>query len=241
MIGPLDSISAGAKVAHGFDEPPSIDLSHVPPAMGDSLCFTSPTRLDPRQLAVLAKGWMRSTLKERIVIQAVRDGTLSIDEAGRVWRHFKYRTRAPHTRFPIPAKRAECSEGPSGYLIVTVTINGVSVRAKAHRLVWQFFHGDIPEGLDINHLDGVKPNNRPANLEVATRSENIIHDFRVLATRTMVGENNSRAIFTEPQVSWIKEQIAERRYTGLALAAMFGVDSSTIYAIKNGKTWNHIG
>lgn len=50
---------------NGFDEPPSIDLSHVPPEMGDSLCFRA-VRLDPRQLAVLAKGWM--TITKRCVV-----------------------------------------------------------------------------------------------------------------------------------------------------------------------------
>lgn len=54
----LDMIALNSKVAYGFDEPPSIDLPHVPPAMGDSLRLTGPTRLDPRQLAVLLEGCM---------------------------------------------------------------------------------------------------------------------------------------------------------------------------------------
>jgi len=107
---------------NGFDEPPSIDLSHVPPAMGDSLCFTSPTRLDPRQLAVLVGGRMKSALGERTLIHFVRDGLFSIDDQGRIWRHFRRKNDRARTRVPIPARRAERSS-EAGYLSITISLD----------------------------------------------------------------------------------------------------------------------
>jgi hypothetical protein len=42
----------------------------------------------------------------------------------------------------------------------------------AHLIVWNMHNGDIPEGMDIDHIDGNKLNNKLENLRLATRSEN---------------------------------------------------------------------
>lgn len=42
----------------------------------------------------------------------------------------------------------------------------------AHRLAWYFTHGKWPEN-EIDHINGVKTDNRIANLREATRSQNI--------------------------------------------------------------------
>lgn len=41
-----------------------------------------------------------------------------------------------------------------------------------HRLVWETFVGEIPEGKIIDHIDGDKSNNKLENLRLATISEN---------------------------------------------------------------------
>jgi hypothetical protein len=47
-----------------------------------------------------------------------------------------------------------------------------------HRIVWEFVHGPIPDGLEVNHINGVKHDNRISNLEVVTHAENIRHALR---------------------------------------------------------------
>lgn len=42
----------------------------------------------------------------------------------------------------------------------------------AHRLIWVWYHGSIPENRVIDHIDRVKHNNRIENLRLATYSEN---------------------------------------------------------------------
>ncbi len=43
---------------------------------------------------------------------------------------------------------------------------------KLHRIIWQMFYGEIPQDLEIDHIDRDKDNNRIENLRLATRSEN---------------------------------------------------------------------
>ena len=42
-----------------------------------------------------------------------------------------------------------------------------------HRLVWIAFNGTIPEGLQVNHINEVKSDNRLSNLNLMTCKENI--------------------------------------------------------------------
>lgn len=51
--------------------------------------------------------------------------------------------------------------------------------AFVHRIMWETFKGDIPSGLQVNHIDGDKTNNSLSNLELLTPSENRKHAFRI--------------------------------------------------------------
>jgi hypothetical protein len=63
----------------------------------------------------------------------------------------------------------------------------------AHRMVWEAVNGPIPDGMQINHKNGNKQDNRICNLEVVTPSENTRHAFRTGLARAD-GERNGRRI-----------------------------------------------
>lgn len=59
-----------------------------------------------------------------------------------------------------------------GYLCTTLT-NQTTKRFSVHRLVYEAFHGPIPDGLQIDHIDGDKANNTLSNLRAVTPKENV--------------------------------------------------------------------
>ena len=49
---------------------------------------------------------------------------------------------------------------------------------KMHRVLWVTFNGPIPEGMDIDHINGDRLDNRPENLRIVTRKENMRNSKR---------------------------------------------------------------
>jgi hypothetical protein len=45
-------------------------------------------------------------------------------------------------------------------------------RRQAHRMIWIFANGDIPDSMQIDHINGVRDDNRVANLRTVTHAEN---------------------------------------------------------------------
>ena len=64
-----------------------------------------------------------------------------------------------------------------GYCVVSLKY-GSSYRSKlVHRIVWESFNGEIPSGLQINHVNEDKADNRLDNLELVTPSQNVQHSI----------------------------------------------------------------
>ncbi|MEU7338643.1 HNH endonuclease [Streptomyces sp. NPDC007074] len=96
--------------------------------------------------------------------------------------------------------------------------DGIRYHALAHRLVWRHFAGPIPAGLTVNHKNGVKSDNRPANLELATHAEQTAHARQVLRRGRLdqYGIRNAMVKLTPEQV----QQIKARRAKGETLASI---------------------
>ena len=59
-----------------------------------------------------------------------------------------------------------------GYYQVALWKNSIPKRCLVHRLVWEAFNGTIPEGLQVNHINEIKTDNRLENLNLMTPKEN---------------------------------------------------------------------
>jgi len=129
-----------------------------------------------------------------------------------------------------------------GYLSLKVKLKTHTV----HRLVYEYHHGKIPDGLTVNHKDGDKYNNTIENLELMTFSENAKHSWANGLARTCKGEKHGRAILDDMKVLTIltmpknpKNGIGDG-WTNKSLSDLFGVSVTRISAIRNGKEWKHI-
>lgn len=83
------------------------------------------------------------------------------------------------------------SRNSYGYVVLAVAPDRKRRHLSAHRLVWEAVHGPIPDGMEINHINGVKDDNRIANLEMVTPGENQRHAHRTGLKRAD-GEHNGR-------------------------------------------------
>lgn len=63
---------------------------------------------------------------------------------------------------------------PSGYIKVCVrAADGKVCVDYEHRVAYRATHGEIPPGFDIDHIDGNRSNNEPANLRAISRAEHM--------------------------------------------------------------------
>lgn len=60
-----------------------------------------------------------------------------------------------------------------GYLGLNLRKSGQIIKHYVHRLVWETFNGSIPEGMQVNHINEDKTDNRLENLNLMTPKENI--------------------------------------------------------------------
>ena len=44
-----------------------------------------------------------------------------------------------------------------------------------HRVVWYYFNGEVPENMEIDHVDGDKTNNSLSNLRIVSRKDNMLN------------------------------------------------------------------
>lgn len=108
-----------------------------------------------------------------------------------------------------------------------------------HRLVAiAFVHGNF-EGAQVNHIDGVKTNNIPSNLEFCTSGENVRHSVAIGLQKGRKGTAHHSAVLTDDDVRQIK-LLLRNGIPQSDIAARFGVGSRAISKINLGQRWSHI-
>ena len=73
----------------------------------------------------------------------------------------------------------ECDQSISktGYKVITCKVNGVRHTTKVHRIVFEAFNCEIPDGMVIDHINTIKTDNRIENLRCVTMKENMNNEF----------------------------------------------------------------
>ncbi len=128
-------------------------------------------------------------------------------------------------------RRLSGSANSKGYLTVTPASNGKYKTRSVHHLVSEDFLGERPKGMQIRHLDGFQRNNAPENLDYGTQEQNWSDR---LVNGLSLGEDHHNSKLTTEIVNDIRESQLSQR----ALSVKYGVSQSTIWSVRNAKTWN---
>jgi DNA-binding XRE family transcriptional regulator len=109
----------------------------------------------------------------------------------------------------------------------------------AYRLSYEFYNGEITEGLCVCHSCDVRACVNPDHLWLGTQQENI-QDAIQKGRMNNRGENNGQSKLIEEQVIEIVWLYATGEYSQEQLADMFGVNHTIIHYIITGKSWKHL-
>lgn len=109
----------------------------------------------------------------------------------------------------------------------------------AHRLVATAFIPNPENKPQVNHLDGIKDNNKVENLEWCTCSENIKHSHR-LGLSSNKGKSLGKSNLSPHIVAEIKF-LLRKGVSVRELSEKFNTSKSNIYSIKAGRVWSNIG
>ncbi len=118
-----------------------------------------------------------------------------------------------------------------GYIIVYILYNKIRYVNVAHRIVWMYYNKkNIPNNLEVDHIDNDILNNKIDNLQLLTKHDNMKKSNR---QNPRTAARNGMTKLNEKQV----EQIRSSNEKSKKLALQFQVTSATIHNIKAGRTW----
>jgi hypothetical protein len=122
-----------------------------------------------------------------------------------------------------------------GYMRLNLCFRGKVKFAFIHILVAAAFIGECPEGMEVNHENGIKSDNSVENLKYVTPSQNIRHAFSTGLNKS-IGETHYCSKLKKADIS----QIFNLRSSGLShrkIGQIYGMSQSAISRVINGKTY----
>ena len=138
-----------------------------------------------------------------------------------------------------------------GYIATTLG-NGKQNYRYVHRLVADAFVNNKHEKPQVNHINGVKGDNRAENLEWVTPAENIRHAIEtgllkykkkekdIKNSKYSKGEDANGSLLNPEKVIKIRVLHETGEYKQVELAEMFGVNHRTINDVIKRRQWKHI-
>lgn len=133
-----------------------------------------------------------------------------------------------------PSGKQPSQSYADGYARINIWHQGKNTRRYVHVLVMAAFCGPKPEGMQVNHKDGNKKNNRLSNLEYCTPSQNTTHAHANGLVKTKpVGTKHYNHRFSELDVLGMRI-MAFNKTPQRKIAREFGTRQATVSAIARG-------
>ena len=139
--------------------------------------------------------------------------------------------------YNLKTKRFIGSKNLKGYWQVKMTDdNGKVWNTKVHKVVWIAVNGEIPEGMQVNHIDENKDNNSISNLNLLTAKENCNYGTR--NERAYLKQRETQKHF---QVYCFKDGCLISVFPSTREAHRQGFNSGAISACCRGERKHHRG
>ena len=122
---------------------------------------------------------------------------------------------------------------PSGYGKVKVRQSTML----AHRRSYELHHGGIPKGAIICHRCDTPRCVNPEHLYAGTDADNSRDKMARGRDRKAIGEANVNAKLTETDVLAMRASSEPTK----VLACQYGMDHSSVWAARAGRTWRNLG
>lgn len=137
----------------------------------------------------------------------------------------------------ITGKMLNLNSDTRGYIRPKISVDGKGRSIYAHRMVMSAFKG--PSNLDVNHINGIKTDNRLENLEYCTHTENIRHAYMIgLVPPPPNGEKSTNSKLTRSQIFEILEGLKDGEKQR-DIAKKYGVSQRCINFINKRQTYKN--
>lgn len=138
------------------------------------------------------------------------EGLYAVDMLGNVYSYSKKNKYNPNHNGMYLKKTND-----NGYEYVTLHNNGKQKKCAVHRIIAEAFIKNYLNKPHVNHINGVKNDNRVENLEWCTPKENCIHAYK---NGLSIVNENVRRISSEKMKMWNSSDIGKEhcRNNGIA-------------------------
>lgn len=124
-----------------------------------------------------------------------------------------------------------------GYEYSVLSINGTRKTVKIHRLVAEAFIINEFNKPSVNHINGIKKDNRASNLEWVTASENTAHALKNGLRHGLKGEKSHLSRLSNICIKKIRIEYSNGNISQQKLGIKYGVSQSQIHRIVNFINW----
>jgi hypothetical protein len=174
------------------------------------------------------------------------EGLYEISSLGRVKSLARIYISTKGHKQSLKEKILNSGDDSYGYRSVSLSKNNSQKTQKIHRLVAQTFIPNLNNYPQVNHINGIKIDNRVENLEWCNNSHNQIHAYKTGLNKgpningNSEGEKNHQSKLTKQQVLEIRGRKNFGRGFYTDLAKEFKISRANAYKIYKRQMWKHI-